>query len=222
MSISEIIPLFIAPAIFLVLILMAMKSMEKPAYKLFIGSYFFGLLTAIPMIVALYLVYNYWLTHVSSLRRILFYSFVLVGYLAEFSKFLVLRYYYIPRESVTKPFDGILFSVMISMGFATAANVFFFFEWQYSDSPFTVLYTLPFANLLIGIIMGFFIGMGKFRSNHVDSLTGLGVAIFFQGFYNFCLFSQDYLLLGLVGVGTFIITVMLAVKSLNTDTKSMI
>ena len=222
MTIPDIIPLLIAPAIFLMLILMSIKIMDKPAYKLFMSSYFLGLLTAIPMALVLYVVHHYWLTHFNSLRRILFFSFALVGFMAEFFKFVLLRYYFIPKDSITKPFDGILFSVMISMGFATVANLFFFFEWNYSDDLYVVLYSLPFANLLIGMILGFFIGMGKFRTNHIDSLTGLGVAVFFQGFYNFCLMSHDYLLLGLVTAGTLIISIMLAVKSLNTDLKSMI
>ncbi|MFP4470723.1 MAG: PrsW family glutamic-type intramembrane protease [Bacteroidales bacterium] len=222
MTVSDFIPLFIAPAIFLMLILMALKVMDKSTHKLFMGSYFMGLLAAIPMALVLYIIHHYWLEHFSSIRRILFFSFALVGFMAEFFKFIILRYFVIPKDSVTKPFDGILFSVMISMGYATLANVFFFFEWTYSDDLYVVLYTIPFANLLIGIILGFFIGMGKFRTNHIDSFTGLGVAVFFQGFYNFCLISHDYLLLGMVATGTLIISIMLAVKSLNTDLKSMI
>ncbi len=222
MELYAIIPLFIAPAIFVLLILLAIKSMDREAYKLFVSSYFMGLLTAVPMAVALYLVSHYWLTHVNSLRRILFFSAALMGFLPEFFKFLFLRFYCIPRDSLTKPFDGILFSIMISMGYATTANIYFFYFWDYSQSLATVLYTLPFANLLIGMILGFFVGIGKFRTNHIDSLTGLGIATFFQAFYNFCLISQDYLLLGLVGAGTLIISIMLSVKSLNTDTKSLI
>jgi len=136
---------------------------------------------------------------------------------------LVLRYKYITNDPLTKPFDGILYGVLISLGYATVANVFFFFEWDYTDQLSTLLYTIPFANLITGIVLGFFIGMGKFRKpSFIDSLTGLGAAVFFQGFYNFCLFSQDYLLLGLVAAGTIIISITLAIKSLNTDTKSML
>jgi len=65
--------------------------------NLFASAYFVGLLTAVPMIIALYFVYTHWLTHVLSLRRILFYSFVLMGFLAEFTKFMLLRFYYLPK-----------------------------------------------------------------------------------------------------------------------------
>jgi protease PrsW len=222
MNFSKFLPLLIAPVIFFILILLARKIMEKKVLNLFTSAYFVGLLTAIPMMLALYFVYEYWLTHVQSLRRILFYSFVLIGFLSEFTKFLILRFYYLPKESFTKPFDGILFSVMIAMGYATTANAYFLYEWKYSADVQIVLYTLPVANLFIGIIMGFFTGMAKFRTNYFDSLTGLAASFFFYGFCSFCLISQDYMVLGLLGAGIFIISILLAVKSLNTDVNNII
>lgn len=156
MNFLKYLPLLIAPLIFLILIFFARKIMEKKVLNLFASAYFLGLLTAIPMILVLYFVYSYWLTHVQSLRRIVFYSFVLIGFLSELFKFLLLRFYYLPKKSFTKPFDGILFSVMIAMGYATAANVYFFYEWRYTDGIRIVLYTLPVAVFFISIIMGFF------------------------------------------------------------------
>lgn len=222
MNFSKYLPLLIAPFIFFILILLARKIMEKKVLNLFTSAYFMGLLTAIPMMLALYFVYEYWLVHVQSLRRIIFFSFALIGFLSEFSKFLLLRFYYLPKESFTKPFDGILFSVMIAMGYATTANAYFLYDWKYSDDVHLVLYTLPFANLFIGIIMGFFTGMAKFRTSYFDSLTGMAASFFFYGFYSFCLISQDYLLLGLLGAGIVIIAILLAVKSLNTNVNNLI
>jgi protease PrsW len=222
MNFSKYLPLLIAPVIFFILIILARKIMERKVLNLFTSAYFVGLLTAIPMMLALYFVYEYWLSHVQSLRRILFYSFVLIGFLSEFTKFLMLRFYYLPKESFTKPFDGILFSVMIAMGYATTANAYFLYEWKYSDDVQIVLYTLPAASLFIGIIMGFFTGMAKFRTNYFDSLTGLAASFFFYGFYSFCLISQDYAVLGLLGAGIVIISILLAVKSLNTDVNNII
>lgn len=217
------IPLFIAPVIFLLLIIFASGGMEKKDWRLFTSSYFMGILAALPMLLAVYYVKHYWLEHAASIRRILFFAFALIGFLSEFFKFLVLRYKYITHTALTKPFDGILYGVMISLGYSTLANVFFFYEWDYTLQLSTVLYTLPVANLLTGIILGFFVGMGKFRKpSFIDSVTGLGAAIFFQGLYNFCLFSEDYILLGLVATGTLVIAVTLAIKSLNTDMKMML
>ena len=219
---AYLIPLFIAPAIFVLLLLIAQAGMERKNLALFASSYLFGFVAALPMIIAIYLVNTYWLVHVESLRRILFYGFILIGFLSELTKFLILRYKYMPNDHLTKPFDGVLFSVMVSMGFATLAYIYFYFQWDYTDNLLTVLYAVPFANLLTGVILGFFVGMGKFRSGgSFDSLTGLLAAVFFNGFFSFCLFSQDYLLLAMVAAGTLIICIMLSVRSINTDVKSI-
>ncbi len=220
---TDYIPLIIAPSIFVLLLILGHGAMEKKAFRLFSGSFFFGLIAALPMIVAMYYIKHYWLEHASSIRRFLFFAFAIIGFLSELFKFLFLRYKYIRNDLLTKPFDGILYGIVISLGYATAANVFFFFEWDYTEMKSVVLYTIPFANIFTGIVLGFFIGMGKFRQpSFIDSLTGLGAAVFFQGFYNFCLFSEDYLLLALVGLGTLIICITLSVKSVNTDVKNML
>jgi len=219
----HLVPLFIAPLLFILLAFLAHSGMENRTWKLFTSSFFFGIIASLPMIIAVFVVKEYWLGPALSLRRILFFSFALIGFLSETFKFIFLRFKFIPSEEVTKPFDGILYSIVISLGYATAANIFFFYYWDFTENQDIVLYTLPFANLLMGIILGFFTGMSKFRtSNSIDALTGLAAAIFFQGFYNFCLYSEDYLLLGLVAFGTLIISIMLAAKSLNTNVNSMI
>ncbi len=217
---STIISFFIAPAIMVFLALLSYKNMEKPAFKLFIKAYYLGILTVIPMVIALVIANYYGMVHERSIRRILFFSFFLVGFFAEFPKFLLIRFYFLKNDAITKPVDGILYSISIAMGFATAANIYFSLQWTNMLNVTAVNFSLFFANLLVGIIAGFFVGMAKFRTNYIDSLTGLGAAIFFQGFYNFCLISRDYLLLGLITLGTMIIAIMLAVKSINTDTEN--
>lgn len=221
--VTEYIPLIIAPAIYILLILLGRGAMERKAWLLFAGAFFFGIIASIPMIGAMYYIKHYWLEHAASIRRIIFFAFAVIAFLAEVFKFLFLRYKYITNDLLTKPFDGILYGIVLSLGYATAANVFFFFEWDYTEMTSIVLYSLPVANLFTGIILGFFIGMGKFRKpSFIDSITGLGAAIFFHGLYNFCLLSEDYLLLALVGAGTLIICIMLWIKSMNTDVKMMV
>lgn len=221
MRVPEIIPLLFSPLMFLILALLAMKSMEKKEFRIFTGSYLAGMITVIPMILVIYIISNYWLSTFTSLRRIIFFSFIMVGFMAEIVKFLLLRFHYIPKDIITKPFDGILFSIMIALGFSTTANVYFYLTWNLTPDIIAVNYVIPFASLLIGILMGFFIGMGKFRTQSLDSFTGLSAAIFFHGFFVFNLISRDYLLLGLVSFGTLIIVIMLAIKSLNTNTKTL-
>jgi len=217
MDTLSLISFFIAPALMVLLALVSFEIMDKASYKAYLSSYFLGILTVIPMILALMVADNMNLIHERSIRRILLFSFFLVGFIAEFSKFLLLRFYFLPKEIITKPVDGILYLINISLGFVTVTNVYFTFFWSDLLPIHAVNFTLPVANILFGIIMGFFLGMTKFRTNFVDSYTGLAAAIFFQGLYNFCLLSKDYLLLGIVALGTLIIAIILSSKAINTD-----
>jgi len=222
MDTLSLISFFIAPALMVLLALVSFEIMDKASYKAYLSSYFLGILTVIPMIIALMVADNMNLIHERSIRRILLFSFFLVGFIAEFSKFLLLRFYFLPKEIITKPVDGILYLINISLGFVTVANVYFTFFWSDLLPIHAINFTLPLANILFGIIMGFFLGMTKFRTNFVDSYTGLAAAIFFQGLYNFCLLSKDYLLLGIVALGTLIIAIILSSKAINTDLDSVV
>jgi RsiW-degrading membrane proteinase PrsW (M82 family) len=219
---TTIVSFLIPPVIALILTLMASRILDKKNLAQFSSSFFLGILTAIPLIIGLYLASHYSLMdNTRSLRRYLFFSFIVVGFLAEFTKFILLRYYFIPKEGISKPFDGILYSVMISMGFATVANIYLYFAWPPPFNQPVVSLSLPLANLIIGVILGFFIGFGKFRKQHIDYLTGLVAAIFFQGFYIFGILANDFLLVGLVGFVTFIIAILLCIRSLNTDVQQL-
>jgi len=76
------------------------------------------------------------------------------------------------------------------------ASVLYAFEIVGSTDKFhnftLFLFTLPFANLVFAISMGFFVGIAKMRKNtFIDCATGLFVATFFSrgciifGFYYF-------------------------------------
>jgi protease PrsW len=53
------------------------------------------------------------------------YTYAVVAFSEEFSKFLGLRLYSYSRPSFDDPFDGIVYGVMVSMGFATRENVLY-------------------------------------------------------------------------------------------------
>jgi RsiW-degrading membrane proteinase PrsW (M82 family) len=152
----------------------------------------------------------------TNLRRIIFYSFVVTGLSSELGKFLILRYYSFTRASYNGPLDSIVYSTMISMGFAFMGNLQYFVFPLYAETEvdFFYAYTSIPANLFFAVIMGFFVGMGKSRENKfVDSMTGLLGASFFHALYNFCFITRDYRLLLFLSIGAFVIVIMLYYKA---------
>lgn len=151
-----------------------------------------------------------------NLKRTGFYSFVVVGFGSELGKFILLRYYFLRQKSFKGPLDGIIYGLLIGIAFTLVTLPLFMSGWFSKPMDLTFLITFPIANLSFAIIMGFFTGMGKYRHNRfIDSMTGLGAASFFHGFYFFINLTDEFTIFALYGAGLLIIAFMLLVKSIN-------
>ncbi|MCK9448336.1 MAG: PrsW family intramembrane metalloprotease [Bacteroidales bacterium] len=156
------------------------------------------------------------LDRLSNLKRSAFYSFAVVGFAAEFGKFVFLRYYFSRLKSFSSPLDGVIYSLLLSMGFTLVALPLFVAGVFSNPVSVQFLYSYSFANLAFAIVLGFFVGMGIFRKNRfIDSMTGLGAASFFHGFFYFANLTSDYTILLLYGGGLSIIALLLLIKSFN-------
>jgi len=157
------------------------------------------------------------LSNLRSLNRIIFYSFITVGISSELGKFIILRYFIIPKNKITRPIDAIALSIMISLGFSSIALILFIFNILNIQSLFpATLYAFVLipANIMFSVIMVFFIGMAKIlKTRVVFSLTGLFVAAFFHGIFNFCMLTSDFKLLSLFSFGSTIIVLVLGLKA---------
>ena len=91
-------------------------------------------------------------------------------------------------EEFNEPFDGIVYAVMVSMGFAALENIFYVFQFGYTTGILRAFTAVP-AHATFGILMGFFMGKAKFSPSKIkNNLLGLGVATIFHGAYDFFLF----------------------------------
>ncbi len=116
-------------------------------------------------------------------------AFVFVGLLGEGFKFLFLRgitFYY---RHFNQPFDGIVYSVMVAMGYVTAENILYVINGD-TDTTILRLVTAAPANAVFAVIMGFFLGEAKlFKTrNFLYSILALILAAFAHGYYDYFLF----------------------------------
>jgi len=119
------------------------------------------------------------------------YAFLVVGLGEELCKFVMLRSYAYRKQAFNEPFDGIVYSVMVSMGFATLENVLYVMEGGMSTAIVRMFISVP-AHACFGVIMGYHVGLAKFDSqNSLRHLTtGLVQAALFHGAFDFFLFLQ--------------------------------
>jgi RsiW-degrading membrane proteinase PrsW (M82 family) len=115
-------------------------------------------------------------------------AFIVVGMTEEFSKYIIVRYVSQPRKAFNEPFDGIIYAVMVSMGFAATENIMYVLQGGYEVALLRAFTAVP-AHATFAIIMGYFMGKAKFSNNKVKlNFTGLFLAVVFHGTYDFFLF----------------------------------
>ncbi|NOX47450.1 MAG: PrsW family intramembrane metalloprotease [Chlorobi bacterium] len=216
------ISLFLGPFLAGLIFLLIYRKRGRDRYQKLITSFIWGMFSIVVVTLFQYIAYNYGLHPEKNLRQNIFYSFMVIGIGSELGKYIVLRYIYFPKDTFKGPIDGIVYSVFISMGFATIANILYFTLPFFKEISFSYSITMVISNLFIAVIMGFFVGIAKSRNNKfVDSLTGLFGAAFFHALYSFCSIAHDYKLLLFLSIGTFIIVILLYYKAfeLNEERK---
>lgn len=128
---------------------------------------------------------------------VLIYALTGVGLVEEGCKFYFLKRSVWRSAHFDEPFDGITYSVMVSMGFATAENIIYIFQAQTPETAFTTgilrAFTAVPAHASFAVLMGFFIGFARFAPHRsaLYQLLGLGTATVFHGAYDFFLFTQE-------------------------------
>jgi RsiW-degrading membrane proteinase PrsW (M82 family) len=125
------------------------------------------------------------------------FAFLVISFSEELVKFIFLRYAIYPKDDFNEPMDGIVYAVMIGMGFATMENILYVLA--HPDSSKTAvkiallrMFTAVPAHAAFAVSMGYFVGLAKYRPERESSLLLLGLfsAILLHGLYDFFLFQK--------------------------------
>jgi RsiW-degrading membrane proteinase PrsW (M82 family) len=124
-------------------------------------------------------------------------AFIAVALNEEIFKFLVLRCFAFPRTFFNEPLDGIVYSVMIAMGFATMENISFASRFGLETVLLRAFTAVP-AHLVFSIVAGYYAGLAKFDPVNSNRLLwrGFGMAFLLHGVYDFLILQSwsDWLL----------------------------
>lgn len=184
--------LAVAPVLIIIIYIYCKDKYEKEPAGLLLLSFVLGAIVSIIITTFLYLGFDIILPlkdDFSVLQQFVK-AFFVVGLVEEFSKYVIVRYFAQPRLAFNEPFDGIVYAVMVSMGFAATENVFYVIQGGTEVAVLRAFTAVP-AHATFGILMGYFMGKAKFSSNRIRlNLAGLGLAILFHGAYDFFLFIK--------------------------------
>lgn len=206
--------LALAPGLFIAVYIYLQDKYEREPIGLLLRYFFFGMLSIVPAILLETIgggVFN----DASSVLSHLFHAFVVVGFSEELSKFIFVRMAY-KRPEFNEPFDGIVYAVMVSLGFATLENVMYVYNYG-MDTALVRMFTAVPAHAANGVIMGYFFGLAKFRKEHSTRLLlqGLFWASFFHGAYDFCLFVNELIPIATGAFITLIVALYLSRRAIR-------
>lgn len=180
----------IAPVFIIIFYIYIKDKYEKEPKRLLLYNFLLGAIVSILVTTILYYMFDYVLPlqDKNSIFQQFIKAFFVVGLTEEFSKYIIVRYYAQPKPAYNEPFDGIVYAVMVSMGFAATENIFYVLEGGYQTALVRAFTAIP-AHATFGILMGYFMGKAKFSKNKIVlNLVGLLLAILFHGAYDFFLF----------------------------------
>ena len=178
------------PVIIVIIYIYIKDKYEKESKRVLLKTFLLGAILSIVITTILYMFFDLFLplTDKHSIWQQFVKAFFVVALIEEFSKYIMVRYYAQPKKDFNEPFDGIIYAVMVSMGFAFVENIFYVIEGGMQVAIIRAITAIP-AHATFAIMMGYFMGKAKFSNNRAKlNLLGLSLAVLFHGAYDFFLF----------------------------------
>ena len=179
----------VTPPLFLAYLIYKFERYEKAPVGVCLRVFFYGCLTVIPVIIIEPIV-------IAFINSLFFQIFLGVALVEEYFKFLVVKNYAYKRESFNEPFDGIVYAVIASLGFALVENIGYVFGSAEEEQLFTAIarmFTAIPLHALAGVLMGYFLGKAKFDKSNEKTLIvkGLLSAIILHTAYDYFLLQDN-------------------------------
>src|ERR1700761_6923203 len=157
------IALAIAPGVAVCLFIYSLQRLGKGSMRYLVTAFILGAAATLPALAAQLLsedVRNDPWHH--SIWSYLWYAFGVVALSEEGSKFLVLRFYAYPQKVFCEPFDGVIYCVMIGMGFATVENIEYVYKFGLETGVSRFFLAIP-AHAAFAVLVGYPVGRAKFE-----------------------------------------------------------
>ena len=153
----------LAPIVIILLTIYIKDKYEKEPIKLALTGTLYGMLSSIPIVFTERYVMSF-APASSSIYYPFFVSFMVAAFVEEAYKYIILIFLIYKNINYNEPFDGILYAVYISLGFATIENILYVFN-PILGGIYTgiarAIFSIP-AHAMFGIYMGYYLSREKF------------------------------------------------------------
>jgi RsiW-degrading membrane proteinase PrsW (M82 family) len=189
--------LALAPALLLMMYVYFRDKYEKEPIKLILKGILLGAIIIFPVGVA----ENYIIVLGRSMDKIpkaAWDGFIVAGATEEAFKYLGVFILIWRNRNFNEKFDGIVYAVSVSLGFAAIENLFYVFSNSNSlQVGLLRAFTAVPGHTIFGIVMGFYLGMARFtvQSRKKYLIRAFTVPWLLHGAYDFLIMSGHPLLL---------------------------
>ena len=184
----------ILPPIFIVSYIYKKDLYDKEPGKIIMKCFLYGILIAMPVGFLEIFIEK---TGVFA-ESIFLYSFFGVALIEEGGKLYALMKYPFKLKDFNEPYDGILYSATIGLGFAFIENIFYVTGNldMAREIAMSRMFTAIPAHAAFGVLMGYFVGLAKFDLKNKTRLviTGLIIATLTHCLYNYFIFINKYMI----------------------------
>jgi protease PrsW len=189
----------ITPGFALAIIIYMIDRYDREPIQLLIKTFVFGAIIVIPTIFLESMLSGF--NIFGGLLGAAYTAFIVAGFSEEFFKRMVVMRVAYHQAAFDEKLDGIVYSVMASLGFATVENVMYV-VFRFSDVESVGLYrailSVP-AHMLFAITMGYYLSMAKFCMDNNMKKTyyakALTTPMILHGTFNFILMSENAFLM---------------------------
>jgi len=200
--------LAVAPPLLIAYYVYQKDKYDKEPKSLIIKSFLFGCLGIIP---AIFLE----LFAKGMFTNLFLYVFFGIALVEEGVKYFFLKKYLFNKADFNEPMDGIVYAVMISLGFATVENIAYVLnnEGQEMNVALIRMFTAIPLHAVCGVILGYFVGLAKFSNNkNILLYKGLFLATLVHALYNYFIFLGQGLILSIIAL---VVAIYYSNKAIN-------
>jgi len=186
----------LAPVLIILFYIYFRDKYEKEPLGMLIKALLLGVIIVLPVIFLERLLMSF-MPQSGRVAAAAWHAFIVAGVSEELFKFLALYLLIWKSPSFNEKFDGIVYAVFVSLGFAGVENVLYVMDGGMQTALVRALTAVP-AHAIFGITMGYYLGIAhmykELRSSYL--MRALLIPILLHGIYDFILMVEvDWLLL---------------------------
>ena len=176
----------IAPAVIIMYIIYRHDTVKEPLSML-VKAFFGGVLS-----IAITLIITYPIAHIelnSGVMKSFFDAFFKAGIPEEFSKWLIFYWLIRKAKDFDQYYDGILYAIFISMGFALVENIMYVYSYGMETAIVRSIISVP-GHMLFAVPMGYYLSLSRFEtgaSARFHVFLSLAIPILLHGTFDFIL-----------------------------------